>query len=152
MFAKNDEQKRSILWRIVVSVTSVLIILIAGFFLVRMFTMNPLVGEWSYEDSDLMIKINGNNTAVVEWQDELDGSDMKVSMGCNFDLKTKTFQLYIDQDAVKKAVEESDGSVTAETIEITLSRLDGIYNYNMEQNQLTLTDSEYGNQMIFNKK
>ena len=44
MLAKNDDHTRSIIWRSVMSVTSVVIILIAVFFLVRMFTMNPLEG------------------------------------------------------------------------------------------------------------
>ena len=71
MLAKNDDHTRSIIWRSVMSVTSVVIILIAVFFLVRMFTMNPLEGTWDYEDSDLIMTIKGNNTAIIKWPDEL---------------------------------------------------------------------------------
>lgn len=151
MFAKNDDHKRNIIWRSVMSVTSVVIILIAVFFLVRMFTMNPLEGTWNYEDSDLIMTIKGNNTAVVEWPDELDGNQIAVPMDYDIDSKTKTFSLHVNDDAIKKVVDESNG-VTEDTVRSALDQLDGTYDYNMEQKQLTLTDREYGNQLTFEKE
>lgn len=150
MLAKNDDHTRSIIWRSVMSVTSVIIILIAVFFLVRMFTMNPLEGTWDYEDSDLIMTIKGNNTAIIKWPDEFDGNQIAVSMDYDIDSKTKTFSLRLDTDAVKKAA-DSEG-ISEDVITQALDRLDGTYDYNMEQNQLTLTDREYGSQLIFEKE
>ena len=146
MLAKNDDHTRSIIWRSVMSVTSVVIILIAVFFLVRMFTMNP----WDYEDSDLIMTIKGNNTAIIKWPDEFDGNQIAVSMDYDIDSKTKTFSLRLNTDAVKKAA-DSEG-ISEDVITQVLDRLDGTYDYNMEQNQLTLTDREYGSQLIFEKE
>lgn len=150
MLAKNDDHTRSIIWRSVMSVTSVIIILIAVFFLVRMFTMNPLEGTWDYEDSDLIMTIKGNNTAIIKWPDEFDGNQIAVSMDYDIDSKTKTFSLRLNTDAVKKAA-DSEG-ISEDVIIQALDRLDGTYDYNMEQNQLTLTDREYGSQLIFEKE
>lgn len=150
MLAKNDDHTRSIIWRSVMSVTSVVIILIAVFFLVRMFTMNPLEGTWDYEDSDLIMTIKGNNTAIIKWPDEFDDNQIAVSMDYDIDSKTKTFSLRLNTDAVKKAA-ESEG-ISEDVITQALDRLDGTYDYNMEQNQLTLTDREYGSQLIFEKE
>lgn len=150
MLAKNDDYTRSIIWRSVMSVTSVIIILIAVFFLVRMFTMNPLEGTWDYEDSDLIMTIKGNNTAIIKWPDEFDGNQIAVSMDYDIDSKTKTFSLRLNTDAVKKAA-DSEG-ISEDVITQALDRLDGTYDYNMEQNQLTLTDREYGSQLIFEKE
>ncbi|CDA13617.1 uncharacterized protein BN537_00995 [Firmicutes bacterium CAG:212] len=150
MLAKNDDHTRSIIWRSVMSVTSVIIILIAVFFLVRMFTMNPLEGTWDYEDSDLIMTIKGNNTAIIKWPDEFDGNQIAVSMDYDIDSKTKTFSLRLNTDAVKKAA-DSEG-ISEDVITQALDRLDGTYDYNMEQNQLTLTDREYGSQLIFEKE
>lgn len=150
MLAKNDDHTRSIIWRSVMSVTSVVIILIAVFFLVRMFTMNPLEGTWDYEDSDLIMTIKGNNTAIIKWPDEFDYNQIAVSMDYDIDSKTKTFSLRLNTDAVKKAA-ESEG-ISEDVITQALDRLDGTYDYNMEQNQLTLTDREYGSQLIFEKE
>ncbi len=150
MLAKNDDHTRSIIWRSVMSVTSVVIILIAVFFLVRMFTMNPLEGTWDYEDSDLIMTIKGNNTAIIKWPDEFDGNQIAVSMDYDIDSKTKTFSLRLNTDAVKKAA-DSEG-ISEDVITQALDQLDGTYDYNMEQNQLTLTDREYGSQLIFEKE
>ena len=150
MLAKNDDHTRSIIWRSVMSVTSVVIILSAVFFLVRMFTMNPLEGTWDYEDSDLIMTIKGNNTAIIKWPDEFDGNQIAVSMDYDIDSKTKTFSLRLNTDAVKKAA-DSEG-ISEDVITQALDRLDGTYDYNMEQNQLTLTDREYGSQLIFEKE
>ncbi len=150
MLAKNDDHTRSIIWRSVMSVTSVVIILIAVFFLVRMFTMNPLEGTWDYEDSDLIMTIKGNNTAIIKWPDEFDDNQIAVSMNYDIDSKTKTFSLRLNTDAVKKAA-DSEG-ISEDVITQALDRLDGTYDYNMEQNQLTLTDREYGSQLIFEKE
>ena len=150
MLAKNDDHTRSIIWRSVMSVTSVVIILIAVFFLGRMFTMNPLEGTWDYEDSDLIMTIKGNNTAIIKWPDEFDGNQIAVSMDYDIDSKTKTFSLRLNTDAVKKAA-DSEG-ISEDVITQALDRLDGTYDYNMEQNQLTLTDREYGSQLIFEKE
>ena len=150
MLAKNDDHTRSIIWRSVMSVTSVVIILIAVFFLVRMFTMNPLEGTWDYEDSDLIMTIKGNNTAIIKWPDEFDGNQIAVSMDYDIDSKTKTFSLRLNTDAVKKAA-DSEG-ISEDVITQALDRLDGTYDYNMEQNQLTLTDRDYGSQLIFEKE
>ena len=150
MLAKNDDHTRSIIWRSVMSVTSVVIILIAVFFLVRMFTMNPLEGTWDYEDSDLIMTIKGNNTAIIKWPDEFDDNQIAVSMDYDIDSKTKTFSLRLNADAVKKAA-DSEG-ISEDVITQALDRLDGTYDYNMEQNQLTLTDREYGSQLIFEKE
>ena len=150
MLAKNDDHTRSIIWRSVMSVTSVVIILIAVFFLVRMFTMNPLEGTWDYEDSDLTMTIKGNNTAIIKWPDEFDGNQIAVSMDYDIDSKTKTFSLHLNTDAVKKAA-DSEG-ISEDVITQALDQLDGTYDYNMEQNQLTLSDREYGSQLIFEKE
>ena len=150
MLAKNDDHTRSIIWRSVMSVTSVVIILIAVFFLVRKFTMNPLEGTWDYEDSDLIMTIKGNNTAIIKWPDEFDDNQIAVSMDYDIDSKTKTFSLRLNTDAVKKAA-DSEG-ISEDVITQALDRLDGTYDYNMEQNQLTLTDREYGSQLIFEKE
>ena len=47
MIENNDEAKRSKIWTVVTSVTSVLIIIVAIFLLMKMFTGNPLEGNYS---------------------------------------------------------------------------------------------------------
>ena len=51
MLLKDNEEKRNIAWRTVMTVTSVLIILIVVFFAVKLFTSNPLTGNWENTDA-----------------------------------------------------------------------------------------------------
>ena len=60
MLLKDNEEKRNIAWRTVMTVTSVLIILIAIFFAVKLFTSNPLAGNWENTDDGMKLKIKNN--------------------------------------------------------------------------------------------
>lgn len=152
MIAKNNEEKRNQIWRAVMAVTTVLIIIIAAFFVIKLFTANPLEGKWSHEDSSLLMTIKGGDTAILEWPDEFDGTNGSVELECIVEKELKTFTLQVDEDAVQEAADESDGAVTAEELEVAVGTMEGTYDYNIEQNILTLTDREYGDQMIFDKK
>ena len=57
MILKNNEEKRSTLWRTVLTVSTVLIIIVAVFFIVRLFVGNPLKGTWVSEDSGAVLEI-----------------------------------------------------------------------------------------------
>lgn len=149
MIAENDERKRNILWRTTISVSSIVIIVIAIFFIVRMFTANPMEGSWIDEESGRMIEIQGNEIIKVEWQDEADGSLLVINMAYTLDRESKIFSLHIDEAAVEKAV---DSGMSEETVENVVDSLEGSYDYNIEQNVLTLTEREYGDQMTFEKQ
>lgn len=152
MFAKNDEEKRNVLWRTAMTVSSLLLVLIAVFFLVRMFTANPLEGVWSSEDSDLTLTIGRKDKVTVEWPEKFGEENAAVQMNYSIDLETKTFALQKNEEAVKSAVKQSKGALTTEAVGDALDSLEATYDYNMEQNQLTLTDREYGEQLVFDKK
>ena len=51
MIAKNDEVKRSKIWRIVTVVSTILIIVGVILLLTKLFTTNPLEGDWMRRDS-----------------------------------------------------------------------------------------------------
>lgn len=152
MIAKNDERKRNILWRVTMSVSSVLVILIAAFFLIKMFTGNPMEGKWANEDSDLVMEVKGNGTAVIQWPEEFDGAEVAVRMQYSIDKESKIFSLHVDEAEVKDVVENSKGAVTTNSLDSAMGYLEGSYDYNIERNQLTLTEREYGEQMVFAKK
>ena len=63
--AKNDEEQRSRIWRAVVLVSTALIILIAIFLLTKMFTSNPVEGNWKDENGRMDLSIHGSGSADV---------------------------------------------------------------------------------------
>lgn len=152
MIVQHDEQKRNTLWNASISVSSVLIIIIAAFFFIKLFTDNPMEGKWAYEDSNLIMTVKSNGTAVIEWPDEFEGLDVAVNMKYSMNKDAKIFTLHTDEDEIKAVAKKSKGAVTTESLDSAIASLEGSYDYNIERNQLTLTEREYGEQMIFEKK
>ena len=71
---------------------------------------------------------------------------MKTDVKYKIDKEEKVFNLYTD---------ESTGEGTdadSEEVERLRSTLDTSYDYSIEQEELTLTDREYGEQMVFEKQ
>lgn len=126
MLFENNEEKRSTVWRTVLTVSSVLIIIIAVFFVVKLFTANPLEGSWVSEDSGEVIEIRDNGQLTVD-PAEGEGYTLEYSM----DTKTKVLTV--------QTAGASDGA----------GDLTGTYTYNVEQDTLTLTEREYGDQIVF---
>ena len=63
MIAKHDEEKRSRIWQIIMWVSTGLIILIVAFFLIKLFTANPLEGSWQRQDSGMFFTIEKDGEA-----------------------------------------------------------------------------------------
>ena len=152
LIAKNDEVKRSRIWRIVMIISSILIVVIAIFFLTRLFTSNPLEGKWVGEDSGLNLKIRSNNSMVVDMSEVLEDSDIELKVKYTIDKDGKTLTISEDPDAIKKAVKDSDGEYTEEMLENALSSVITTFDYSVDHERLTLTEREYGEQMVFIKR
>ena len=134
IIAKNDEEKRSRIWRIVTTVSSALIVIIGIYLLTKMFTTNPLEGEWIDENGriDLNIKSNGTMTMMVLDFAEEDRVDVNVKYSIDKDDKIIT--------------------ISSKDLEAVVDTLTGTFSYSVDKKQLTLSEREYGEQMIFTKK
>lgn len=152
IIAKNDEEKRSKIWRIVTGAASVLIVVVAVFFLVRMFTGNPLAGEWVSEDNGIYLQISRNSETQVTTDTFLQEYQVKVNADCTVDKSSKTITLRLEEAALSKAAEQSEGGITASDLLQELNILNGTFDYSMEDNELTLMEREYGEQLIFTRK
>ncbi len=152
IIAKNDEEKRSRIWRIVTATTTVLIIVIAVFFITKLFTSNPLEGTWSKEDADMKLTVRGSGTLTVEWDELLEESNVKMKMEYAMDKEAKTFTIRVNEADLKKAADSSGGHLTESMLRSAVSTLTTTFDYSVDKNRLTLTEREYGEQMIFIKK
>ena len=143
IIAGNDEAKRSKIWRVVTLVSSALIILIAVYLLTRMFTTNPVVGNWESEDATIALKIEKNDTIQVDITDIAENTDAAVEMNYSVDMKSKIITITKDEEQI---------AYTKEDLENVLDDLDSSFSYSIDGNQLTLTEREYGEQFTFIRK
>lgn len=132
MIYENNEEKRNTLWRTVLSVSSVIIIIIVVFFVVRLFTGNPLKGTWVNADSGAVLEIRDDGEVILTEAEDRK-SEENIPMTYIVDTKTKIFTVQTD-------------SAYAEGV------LSGSYDYNIEGDTLTLTEREYGDQIVFMRR
>ncbi|MDD3360308.1 MAG: hypothetical protein PHW34_01375 [Hespellia sp.] len=152
MIAKNNEEKRSKLWNIVMTASTIIIVLIVVFFIVKIFTANPLEGTWIHDGGNLNITIRQGGKAEIQWPEKLSESEQKVTMDYVIDKKSKTLHLQLNSQELTAAEEALDGVMTASDIESALSSLDSTFDYSVDGVDLTLTDREYGDQLFFERQ
>ena len=146
--AKNDEAKRSRLWRMALLVSSVLIVLVVIFLLTKLFTTNPLEGSWEDENGKISLSVEPDGTASVTVSEVETGQVIQVPMKYTIDRDEKTVTIEKDLQAIREAVEESDGNLTQESMEAAAESLDDSFDYSVDQDTLTLSEREYGDQII----
>lgn len=150
--AKNDEAKRSKIWRIVTLVSSVLIIVIAIFLLTKLFTANSLEGTWVDEDRSLRLSIKSNGTIDVNVPEVAEDISVGVKLNYTMDKEEKTITIKADESEFEKLAKKSDGKYTQEDLKNALDSVTTTFDYSVDQEQLTLTEREYGEQMTFIKE
>ena len=152
MIANNDEAKRSKIWTVVTAVTSVLIVIIAIFLLMKMFTGNPLEGSWTDEDGNMDLKIGRNGQMTVILPASGDGEETQVPMTYTLSKESKTISIQEDDNKIPEIAEKSNGQYTEETLKNAVQSIGTTFEYSIDGGTMTLTEREYGEQMMFNKK
>ena len=152
MIANNDEAKRSKIWTVVTAVTSVLIVIIAIFLLMKMFTGNPREGSWTDEDGNMDLKIGRNGQMTVILPASGDGEETQVPMTYTLSKESKTISIQEDDNKIQEIAEKSNGQYTEETLKNAVQSIGTTFEYSIDGGTMTLTEREYGEQMMFNKK
>lgn len=152
IIAKNDEEKRTKVYQTSTLVSTILIIVIAIYFLTKLFTVNPLKGKWVDEDGSINISIESNGTLVAEIPDIAEETNVKVEMKYTLDKDAKTISITMDEGEIQEIAEKSDGQYTPEMLENAVSMIASTFDYSVESGELILTEREYGEQMIFLEK
>lgn len=148
---KNDEAMRSRIWKISTMVSSVLIVIIAIFLLTKLFTTNPLEGSWVNEDGSLELKVQSGGELTAVLPEFAEGGQVEVPMSYTIDKGEKTISILDNEEEMQKIADGSDGLYTAEMLENAVSSVTTSFDYSIDQDELTLTEREYGEQIVFTK-
>lgn len=152
MIAKNDEAKRSQIWRIVMTVSSVLIIVGAVLLLMKLFTTNPLEGEWTDEDGVFDMSISKDGTMILTIPEAEEAVSVDVNMRYTLNKEEKTITITADESGFQKLADQSQGQYTEEEIRNVLESVVTTFDYSVDQERLTLTEREYGEQLVLVKE
>lgn len=153
LIAKNDEKERSFLFRIVIWTATILIIIVAAYFLIRSFARNPIAGTWEYQDDNITMTIQNDDKVKLLFQNLQEVSGLEVTMDCQVDKSEKMLVIKgLQPSEIEEILKKHDGKLTESVLQTALSRFVTSFDYSMERQTLTLTDREYGEQMIFDKR
>lgn len=130
------------------TVTSVLIILIVVFFAVKLFIFQSSEREIGEHDDGMKLTIKNNGTMDIV--QTLDESTVSVPVDYTIDMEHKRFAIHVNEEKIAKQAEKTKDCSKQELQDIA-DVMEGAYEYSVEQNVLTLTDSEYGSQKTFEK-
>ena len=151
MIAKNDEEKRSRVFGIVTMACTVLIILIGAFMLIRLFTGNPIEGIWEGEDTNLVLTIK-KDIIVADYAELLGDTDAKVELSYTMDKDAKTITIKTEDEKLQEAAQALGEGIEESELKSALGMITTTFEYSMEDDRLTLTEREYGEQLVFVKK
>ena len=99
----------------------------------------------------MTLYVGENDRAVFSWQQDSGDKYAEVSMKYELDKSAKTFTLHMDEQTFESEELILTDDETAAVIRDTVETMETSYNYSIESNRLTLTDREFGEQLIFNK-
>ena len=134
------------------TVSSVLIIVGAVLLLMKLFTTNPLEGEWTDEDGIFDMSISKDGTLVFTIPEAEEAASVDVDMRYTLNKEEKTITIMADESGFQKLADQSQGQYTEDEIRNALKSVVTTFDYSVDQERLTLTEREYGEQMIFLKK
>lgn len=152
MIAKNDEVKRSRIWKTVTLVSSILIVLIAVFLITKLFTTNPLEGSWEDENGKLGMTVEAGDSLLLFLPEAEDGKGLEIPMRYTLDRDAKTITIRLDSEELQGIAEDSDGQLSVETLEEAAGSLNNTFDYSVDGDTLTLSEREYGDQIILIKQ
>ncbi len=149
MMRQKDEEKRSKAWAIIMLVSSVLIILGIVFFITKVVVSNPLEGEWYSKANGYHLDVEDDNEVTL--QGTFNGTYMEIDLQYKIDKSEKIISIKPNAESYADAAEESKGDITPGELDELLTDFTVSYNYSLENDTLTLTEREYGEQYIFTR-
>lgn len=156
-----EEDKHGRFWTIALRVSTIAIICIGIFFIVRLFTTNPIEGKWAHQDSSLILDIpNSDNddedsmdTLVkAKWTDENSGKIIETGYDFSVNFQDKSITLTLNEKAFSETVKENNGNVSESNLRSSANSLEGTYTYSISMRELTLDNVKYDGAMVFDKK
>ena len=101
------------------------------------------------EGSELALDIENNERMTVTLPDVVEELTVEVELQYSLDRDEKTITFKEIPGALASQAESSGGQYTEENLRTALTNLTTTFSYSVDQGQLTLTEREYGEQMVF---
>ena len=118
----------------------------------KLFTTNPLEGEWTDEDGIFDMSISKDGTLVFTIPEAEEAASVDVDMRYTLNKEEKTITIMADESGFQKLADQSQGQYTEDEIRNALKSVVSTFDYSVDQERLTLTEREYGEQLVLVKE
>ena len=151
LIAKNDEAKRSRIWNRGMIISSVIIVVVAVYLLIKVMNENPVAGEWMDDDGNYAVNIlNNGKLYVTDFTEVEEGEEQELLY--RIDKEERVIAISSDEKLLEEVMEVSDNEHAEDAFEMELNDQTVIFNYSVDNDQLVLTEREYGDQIILIKE
>ena len=143
---KNDAERKSKVWKNITRIATIVIIVVAAYFIYRGFWGNPLEGKWYHDDSDMVLEIKSGDVAYLYSSGT---PEVKAALSYSIETKEKEVTFRVDQDKLDKNMAEASDDNLAADVESMVHSMTTTYHYSIENNKMELTEWDYGDQLVF---
>ena len=145
-------------------ISTITVLCIGIFFIVKIFTTNPLEGKWVHQDSSLIIEVPKDkvkkdedaellDTLVkVSWLDENSNVRIIVGMDYTTNYEDKTITLKANEEALNTTKTEYSDKINENGLMSSIHSVEGTYEYSISMRELTLVNRTYDAVLVFDKK
>lgn len=145
---QENQKKKVIDSKTLLIVSSVVIVLLLLIFLVSSMLRNPLEGDWYSQEKGIQLDIDGDELSL---EFSVDGVAAEVDLFYTIDKGEKILTVKHNPAAYQDAAEDTDGRLSAQQIDEYLKEIPVSFSYSLENDTLTLSDREYGEEFIFTR-
>lgn len=132
-------------------ISSVIIIFVAVYLLLKVMNENPVVGEWVDDDGNYAMNILNNGKLYVT--DFTKGGDVEeVELLYKIDKENRIIAISSNEKVLEDVMEVSGSEHALDAMETELSDQTVVFEYSVDNDQLMLTERDYGEQMILIKE
>lgn len=144
---ERNEDKRTILWWVITLLALAVVLCVAAFFVVHLRKSNPLTGTWVSQDAAISLQFSDDGTAVVlSTENEMYEAELTYT----YDKTEKTVDIRLRDPSGSRTDDASDTAEQA--LRDTFGLVTDSFNYNIKADTLTLTEREFGEQLVFARK
>ena len=131
-------------------ISSVIIVFVAVYLLIKVMNENPVAGEWMDDDGNYAINILNNGKLYVTDFTEEETKEMELLY--KIDKETRMIAISSDEKVLEDVMEVSDSEHAEDAIETEFNDQTVIFEYSVDNDQLILTERDYGDQLILIKE
>lgn len=143
------KEKGNKTWWIVLVIATVVIGIVATFFIVKNINGNPLEGKWKSKEQGYFLEIEKDDEATLKTTIQSEEVTVKVYYTLDKDAKTITFKPNFK--SCEEAAKATNDALTASEIDAYITDLMMAFDYSLEKDTLTLTEREYADKFTFKR-